>query len=38
MNCMYCGAAVNKGEQICPRCGEELHVQRRGAAAFGPVL
>ena len=29
MNCMYCGAAVNKGEQICPRCGEELHVQRR---------
>ena len=29
MNCMYCKAAVGKGESVCPQCGADLGVQRR---------
>ena len=29
MNCMYCGAQLNRGDAVCPGCGADVSVQRK---------
>lgn len=29
MNCMYCGAQVNREDQLCPQCGADVSVQKK---------